>query len=174
MKNIILYDSLQRVQGFVELRRTDSVTIQVRHNFTSPNLILALTCGGRTHTLPIENDEHVAILPMQIDPSRDEVLASIILREGGNLDILASGIINIGKKRVEPVVVEKMAPPPAPLPEKPASRFTSRHTDSPCQHQTNAAREVDELLKQMCNYDEDGIEACVGCEYRKHFYFDVN
>jgi len=181
IKNIILYDNLQRVQGFVEFRKTDQLEVQVRHNFTLPGLILAITCHGKTHVVNLASDEHYEVLPMDIDPSRDEILASLILREGGNLETLASGIINIQGIRPKPVIPAVVAPPPPPVPPcapqvRPTSRFAPRSQVQQVQTErdTKAAREVDEMIKKMCCYEEDGIEACVGCEYRKHFYFDVS
>jgi len=175
LKNIILYDSLQRVQGFVELRSTEQITVKLRHNFTEPELLLAITGCGKTHIAKLVGEENHFTLPLPVDIASDEILASLIMRDGGKLETLASGIVNIRSNvRSTPVITTEMLPTEqtsstvAHLDAPPPSRFNQNGKD------TRAAREVDDLIKKLCTYEDDGIDACVGCEYRKHFYFDVS
>ena len=37
-------------------------------------------------------------------------------------------------------------------------------------HNTKAAQEVDELLRTVCSFSEDGTNACQKCPYRKEFF----
>lgn len=45
----------------------------------------------------------------------------------------------------------------------------------PLTYETQAAREVDELLRTMCAFTDDGVNACKECPYRREFFgFEVN
>ena len=156
IKDIILYDKAGAVQGFVRVCRNDEegTHFDVGCNFEAGEMLVVVEAGGEMYMVQHEKK-------FRIEKGLDldgEVFVSVMRRRGEELIVLASGGVNLAVGAVGAVgdrgdisLVEENAGGPV--------------------FKTEAAREVDEILKKACNFEEGGVSACEGCAYRRAFYF---
>jgi len=96
-RGIILYDKLERVVGFVEVRNIDEITrVRVIHNFPIENLWTSIHEGGNFHLLELNEVNEVFEFDNEVNLEK-EIFASIIEKNGDDIVPLASGIINADK-----------------------------------------------------------------------------
>jgi|GEM_PF-2263316 len=146
-----MYDRGGAVMGYVRLRTEhERIAMTIGHNFDGGGLLLSFDYGGINKLFDLDNKSE-----FWFDDNIDlegEVFASIMRRRDSDIELLCSGIIN---SNGELKTGEQKTPEPTPPP----------------MIQTAAAREVDQLLRKLCNYDTDGLNACTQCPYRDSFYF---
>jgi len=180
IKDILLYDRERQVQGYVrcrhdKTRRSTRCTINVGHNLDQSGLVLAMDYDGRSHVFNLDNGGEFM---MEDGPDLTrEVFTSIIgRRPDGELEILASGIINMnqtGARSVAQMKTRRGGDQVAKPLCSPASMVPSISPIPKPDHQTAVAREVDELLRKVCSYESDGETACAECPYRDSFFFKI-
>ena len=157
VKNIILRDSADNVMGFIELqKRGDITTIKARHNLDGNNIIISVTSNEQT----FYSETNDFKINEKIDLT-NEIVGLFVQKEENDLQVLASGIINPSGNSMPKI---------AAITREIADEATN--ADTPV-HQTTAAREIDDILRRACNFDDDGVSACTDCPYREHFYFDT-
>ena len=186
IKNVILYDHYQHVVGFVELKNFDQMTdVHVKHNLDEEELILSVTAGGANHAFRMEGKSFSTAIKQQIDVT-EEVVVAIIQRQGEAVVTVASGVINpeepfkLGKAKdgrmplAEPLQeqiqeTQAVGALKSILNETKCSRI-DRHASTG--YSTNAAREIDEVLRAVCTIGDNGKGLCESCPYREFFYGD--
>ena len=192
IKNIILYDPYQHVSGFVELRtdsryesvhsdggaiKTGGTAVKLRHNLSVDDLLLSVFAGGESHVLNIHEQNQTLHIPETVDFSK-EIVVCVMKKEGSKVSTLASGAINLSEKselRCADSSVSLPEPSVSPLSivlddtgHLPISRKLADGNSK--KYQTDAAREIDELLRAVCTVDENGKGICETCPYREHFF----
>jgi len=192
-----LYDTNQHVSGFVELRTDSGCTaVKIRHNLSQGSslpvqetlqareLLLSVDAqcafSRNSHVLNVNENNQTLQIPEVIDLSR-EVVICLMGKEGNKVSTLASGAINLTKN--------------ASIEEKQIQASAENLTDSPNllvnssdttplsvvldetehlpigrKYKTEAAREIDEMLRAVCTVDEKGKGQCETCPYREHFF----
>lgn len=165
IKNVILYDNFQNVVGFAELKNVDGYTaVRARHNFSGEIIVTV-------------NNE---IVGDKIDPQLNlegEVIVCLVQKDGRVIQTVASGIINPAPSQTTKAVSKSLAKAAEVLEVRsPISRMIDavKHgidrTEAP--KKTAAAREVDEVLRAVCQIDEHKKGMCESCPYRDFFYGD--
>ena len=181
IKNIILYDPWQQVSGFVELKTGNSgkTQVKVRHNLYDKDLLLSIVAGGESQvfTLPERTSTHE--ISAAIDMTK-EVVACLMQKDGNKVSTLASGAINLMSNEklimnnvgiIDNIVPEGRGGLEVILADTeilPISRKVM--DDTPKTYQTEAAHEIDELLRAVCTVDDQGRGICETCPYREHFF----
>ena len=147
IKNVILYDSLQNVSGFAELKiRADRTNIKVRHNISEDGLLLSVVAEGESSfVFALAGAQSLLELNARINPER-EIFICVIKRDGGELNTLASGILNQTSRKDAEII--RIAEPIKPV----------------------EVNEVDAVLRKVCTIDEHGKGQCETCPYREYFY----
>ena len=179
VKNIILYDADANVVGFVELViEVTRTTMKVGHNFDKEGLILSMTAGGHQQTFNLESSEKFSV-GTEID-LKDEVFVVLMRRGQGEL---ASGISSGGavdkmrKGDLPRVVVDVGAEMQSQCQKnvgvgedltKPLLDMLGEEVVPKLQ--TVAAKEVDEMLRVACSFEQEGLNACEKCPYRQDFF----
>ncbi|MCL2570081.1 MAG: hypothetical protein FWE16_02640 [Firmicutes bacterium] len=152
LKGIILYNKAGEVVGFVGLRSEEINThIVVDHNFMRGGLVLSV--NEYVFSLDKEVQFDVAYIDLN-----NEVFASIARKVEDDLEVLATGIINHGlQKQDREIQIYKS--------EEPQKIYIEEDNDIP-----TAVKEVDKILREACDFDENGITACQKCPYREEFF----
>ena len=167
IKNIILYDSLQNVSGFAELKiRTDRTSIKVRHNISEDGLLLSVVAEGESSfVFALTGAQSLLELNARINPER-EIFICVIKREGGEMNTLASGILNQDRKNIKkrPVTAREIRDEIAEQ-SAPAEIIRLAEPIKPVE-----VNEVDAVLRKVCTIDEHGKGQCETCPYRDYFY----
>ncbi len=97
IKNIILYDALGSVAGFIEIRPTENKThLRVKQSLNQRGLLLSLVIDGVNKVLQLTGPVTEFILQGTIDLDY-EVFACIVRQVGNEMVSLASGAINLNK-----------------------------------------------------------------------------
>jgi len=172
IKNIILYDADANVVGFVELILDNEVSsVRVGHNFSKEGLVLLLTVDGQQQAFNLEIDEKFSMRKVNFD---EEIFVVLARRGGGDL---ASGV-HFGKNVIGDLpqrqTLKKCANKEQTGRESEESGVKPwpvevKECGTP-RLQTVAAREVDEILRAACSFEEGGIGACEKCPYREDFF----
>ena len=166
IRNIVLYSSDQEVVGFVEFRITPKdTTCYIKHSINEPGLILSIVADGKSIVMPLGEGE--LSIKDKIDSNR-EIFVSIVRRYGEEVVALASGVVNLSNTRT-PKFRPQVETTLTPAELKPIEATASIDGVRP-QFQTVAAKEVDDLLREVCSFEQDGINACKKCPYREKFF----
>lgn len=106
IKNIILYDSLGAVAGFIEIRPAEQKTyLRLKHSLTQKGIMLSLMIDGVNKILKIDGAVTEYVLEGLIDLDY-EVFACIVKQIGTDMVSLASGAINLNKLKSRQAVQE--------------------------------------------------------------------
>ena len=106
IKNIILYDALGAVVGFIEIRPSENQThLRLKHSLNQPGIMLSLMVDGINKILKIDGVVTEYLLDGQIDLDY-EVFACIVKQIGTEMVSLASGAINLNKLKSRLAVQE--------------------------------------------------------------------
>ena len=142
IKNIILYDAHADVVGFVEVKfEQQKTSLSFGHNFAELGLTANIVADDK-YMFSFDQG-NIFVIRKYLDPD-DGVFVSIQKDD----KTLASGLINNASRPMSNTI----------------------HQESTDKFETKAAAEVDEVIRTMCNFDEDGVTACSECPYRKEFY----
>jgi hypothetical protein len=199
IKNVILYDAHGHVSGFVELKIRESYTaVKVRHNlFTESanstaeerNLLLSVTAdGAEPHVFAFSAVQAEFDIRARIDPAC-EIVVCIIGKKGASLATVASGAVNEGiggksadrgprtagdeelkaknERRVTADMPDITFPPPPTNTALDAAGDTQEKAEPV---KSAEAREVDAVLRAVCEIDEGGRGVCETCPYRDYFF----
>jgi len=171
IKNVILYDGYQHVVGFVELKNIANLTeVKVKHSLDVVELILSISADGKSHNLKMSGKNFTSSIKQEIDLT-DEVTATILQQDGGNVITLASGVINprCPYDNISPIAQSGGVPAMGAL--KSILNDTAKSSiDRQVGFRTHAAREIDEVLRAICTVDDKGKGICESCPYREFFY----
>jgi hypothetical protein len=187
IKNVILYDNWGHVVGFVELKNAGTVTeIRAKHNLTEEGLITSVN-GAVVEFAPDAVSGQIARVPALSLSA--EITICIMSKSGKNLSTLAGGIINPNPAAIPaetpaeiPTLDAAPTPPAEPIAadclsvkSNPLSEILADTAESPISRATpkfvsNAAREIDEVLRAVCQIDETKKGICESCPYRDYFF----
>ena len=166
IKNVILYDPYQNVVGFCELKNLDDRTsVKLKHNLApSPDTIVTI------------NGEAVRGDSIESIDLEDEIMVCIIQKTGNTVATLASGIINPRPIDMPPSPLSKtfasLPPLKSILAETSITSIDRGGDHKPC-HKTIAAREIDQVLRAVCQIDDNNQGVCKTCPYREFFFGDT-
>jgi len=181
IQNIVLYDRISNVIGHVELRIEDNQThVKLQHNLGGKGLIFSLSHQSETHVFEQDTLQNNLVIDKMFD-LKSEIFAFIVRKETDKLTPIASGAINITasnpsskpKEVILPTNPPSQVPSPdhvpepihdAPQGENPPAK-TSQAVDV-----LNRAKEIDQVLRTVCSFEEDGLNACKQCPYYDHFF----
>ena len=169
IKNVILYDSWQHVCGFVEFKTSAGKTlVKIRHNL-SDSLIMTIA-AKQNHTFNVTNTSQSFEISGEMDLN-SFVKVCLMQRDGQTSTVLANGAINVLKEVNESVPAEISKSSLRTVIDETEHLPLSRKTaQSDNQYENRAAREIDELLRQVCSISSDGRGNCDTCPYRDHFF----
>lgn len=106
IKNIILYDRVGAVAGYLEIRALDHGThLRLKHSLTAKGLMLSLVIDGVNKVLKITGNLTEYNLQTQIDLDY-EIFACIVQQIGNEMISLASGAINLNHLKGQQAVHE--------------------------------------------------------------------
>lgn len=106
IKNIILYDTLGAVAGFIEIRPAENRThLRLKHSLNQPGVMLSLMIDGINKILKIDGVVTEYVLEGLIDLDY-EVFACIVKQIGTEMVSVASGAINLNKLKSRQAVQE--------------------------------------------------------------------
>lgn len=106
IKNIILYDRMGAVAGFIEIRPKESGThLRLKHSLTAKGLMLSLVIDGVNKVLKITGNLTEYNLQTTIDLDY-EIFACIVQQSGNEMLSLASGAINLNHLKGKQAVHE--------------------------------------------------------------------
>ena len=106
IKNIILYDSLGAVVGFIEIRPlAEQTRFRVKHSLEQSGLMLSLVIDGVNKVLQITGPNSEFDLPGEVDLDY-EIFACIVKQVGAEMVSLASGAINLNKLKQRDAIQE--------------------------------------------------------------------
>jgi MoaA/NifB/PqqE/SkfB family radical SAM enzyme len=167
IKNVILYDPYGHVVGFVEFKNANGVThMKVKHNLSAIRLTMAV--NDDKYNMTVKDFTAESKVPIDLD---SEIRVEITEKNGNTVATLASGVIN--EEQAKPISRSlNTLPPIAAILNhteegiiRPAPIFPVEETS-----QTSAIREVDEVLRAVCQIDEKGKGMCESCPYREFFF----
>jgi len=161
IKSIILYDAVQNVCGFVELRALRSAynktQIKATHNFeVGGQIILSLVTPHASFAFTTSGPSSSFLVDKALD-LESEVFANLMRKVDKDLISLASGVINFAPREVIKSVKREQKEPVSPPPE-------------PITELEDKIAEVDAILKSVCMVEEGERGMCDGCPYREQFY----
>jgi len=175
IKSIILYDGVQNVCGFVELRSLKSAynktQIKATHNFeTSGQIILSLVTPHASFAFTTSGESSTFLVDKALD-LESEVFANLMRKVDKDLISLASGVINFAPREVIKSVRRETAPPPSPPPpQEIVAPKQGAPTEPERTELDNRVAEIDAVLRSVCMLEEGDRGICEGCPYREHFY----
>lgn len=106
IKNIILYDALGSVAGFIEIRPLENKThLRVKQSLNQRGLLLSLVIDGINKVLQLTGPVSEFVLQGQINLDY-EVFACIVRQVGNEMVSLASGAINLNKLKSRNAIQE--------------------------------------------------------------------
>lgn len=106
IKNIILYDRLGAVAGFIEIRPlTDRTSLRVKQSISQTGLLLSLVVDGVNKVLHLTGPVTELMLNGVIDLDY-EVFACLVKQVGKEMVSLASGAINLNKLKSRDAIQE--------------------------------------------------------------------
>ena len=176
VKNIILYDALQNVSGFVEFKiRADRTDIKVRYNsFAEEGLLLSVVAEGEySYVFSLAGDQSLFELKCRLEPAK-EIFVCVIKKEGQEIRTLASGILNQDRKNLKKRAMNAKEIREE-IDEIGRGEYYIEKDNGVRQLiaepvKTEEAQEVDEVLRKVCTIGDDGKGQCESCPYREHFY----
>ena len=163
IKSIILYDSLQRVCGFVELRTDKGRTIiRVSHTGEAKSkIIISIATPDASYAFSADSHESNFAVDKEIDLEA-EVFVNLMHKVGNDLISLASGVINFSPRQVIESIKKQKESPPQPQPKSPPEAL-----EAPL---GKGIKEIDAILRGVCMMNDGEKGICNGCPYREHFY----
>jgi hypothetical protein len=171
IKNVILYDNWQHVVGFVELKTEGAEThVRAKHSIGADDLAMVIngqTVAGDT-TAAIDLDAEVEVALVQKTGASMETVASGTL--GLPLHGAATRVPCLGSSGVKPGQSEAAREAPA------LDRILAETAKNPIERngvsalKTRAAKEIDEVLRAVCQIDDNEKGICHSCPYREFFY----
>lgn len=106
IKNIILYDPLGAVAGFIEIKPAENKTcLRLKQSLNESGLMLSLVIDGVNKIFKIDNPVMEFVLEGVIDLDY-EVFACIVKQVGTEMVSLASGAINLNKLKSRQAIQE--------------------------------------------------------------------
>lgn len=106
IKNIILYDRVGAVAGFVEIRDQEKGThLRLKHSLTAKDLMLSMVIDGVNKVLKITGNLTEYDLQNKIDLDY-EIFACIVQQTANEMVALASGVINLNHLKQKKAVQE--------------------------------------------------------------------
>jgi len=176
IKSIILYDAVQNVCGFVELRSLRSAynktQIKATHNFElGGQIILSLVTPHASFAFTTSGPSSSFLVDKALD-LESEVFANLMRKVDKDLISLASGVINFAPRDViKSVKREAVAVATTPPPEPEQGKI--EHEPQPEEQDSELSAkiaEVDAVLRSVCMVEEGDRGICEGCPYREHFF----
>ncbi len=97
IKNIILYEPLGAVAGFIEIRPAEDKThLRLKQSIAEEGLMLSIVIEGKNKVLKIDNSVMEYEINQKINLNY-EVFACIVKQVGDEMVSVASGAINLNK-----------------------------------------------------------------------------
>ncbi|MCL2851259.1 MAG: hypothetical protein FWE01_02760 [Firmicutes bacterium] len=183
--NIILYDKTSEVMGFVELQSDNGQTIaSIQHNISGNGLIFSLSYKDQTHAFSLSKGPKIVFTINQELDLGQEIFAFITRKEKDKLSAVASGVMNIAEKLVKSETITLPTEEPVQIPQPEPQEQEFDHVPEPIHDAPqgkieselksvevlNRAKEVDQVLRAVCSFEEGGLNACKACPYREHFF----
>ena len=161
IKNVILYDQYAQVVGFVELKNHAELTeVKVKHNLDVGTLMVTIVAGDK-HNFEMVGKTFSYNITQAVNLD-GEVFVT--------LGDVASGVIN---PKTGGVPCEPLEKPQGKAVGALKSILEDTNKAGIVRDGalvTNAAREIDEVLRAVCSINAQGKGMCEQCPYREFFY----
>jgi len=174
--------------------------VKLRHNLQAAELLLSVSAGGDNHVLNTSGNNQTLAIPEVIDLSREVVTCvmskegnKVSTLASGAINLInneqrtmnnedrISATKNVGfaqeeilsdsplEKRGGAALAVTGCADTVPTPLGVVLAETE-HAPIRRKYKTEAAREIDEMLRAVCTVDDKGKGMCEICPYREHFF----